>query len=43
MAFNGGCIQMNNIFSGAVLYNKAAENMIDLGPHEISDLAFFHK
>ena len=33
---------MNNIYSGNVLYNKAIENMIDLGK-EISDLAFFHK
>ena len=25
------------------MYNKAFENQIDLGPQEISDLAFFHK
>ena len=36
-------MQLNNIYSGSVLYNKAHENMIDLGPQEISDLAFFHK
>lgn len=35
-------MQLNNIFSGAILYNKAAENMIDL-VQEISDIAFFHK
>ena len=39
----GGTVQINNIYSGAVLYNKAEENMLDLGPQEISNLAFFHK
>lgn len=43
VAFNGGQIQLNNIYSGTVLFNKAAENMLDLGPQEVSDLAFFHK
>ena len=42
MAFENGYVQLNNIYSGAVLYNKAVENEIDLG-QEISDLAFFHK
>lgn len=36
-------MQLNNIYSGGVLYNKAAENMMDLGPQEVSMLAFFQK
>lgn len=43
VAFQGGFVQLNNIYSGCVMYNKAFENQIDLGPQEISNLAFFHK
>ena len=43
VALNGGNVQINNIYSGTVLYNKAAENQMDLSPFEVTDLAFFHK
>ena len=32
VGFQGGHVQINNINSGDVLYNKAVENMLDLGP-----------
>jgi hypothetical protein len=32
VAFQKGFIQINNIYSGAVLYNKQFENMINCGP-----------
>ena len=43
VAFQKGYIQINNIYSGSVLYNKTYENLIDCGPQEISSLAFFCK
>lgn len=43
VALNGGNVQINNIYSGTVLYNKATENQMDLSPFEVTDLAFFHK
>ena len=32
IAFQGGSFQLNNLHSGTVLFNKAYENMLDLGP-----------
>ena len=42
VAFEGGIVQINNAYSGTILYNKAEENKIDL-EHEVANLDFFSK
>jgi hypothetical protein len=40
VSFEGGLIQLNNVYSGATLYNKNVHKTIDLGL-EVADLSFF--
>ena len=34
-------MQLNNLYSGAVMFNKSLESMIDIGPQEIANMKFF--
>ena len=34
-------MQLNNLYSGAVMFNKSMEGMIDIGPQEIANMKFF--
>lgn len=40
VALEGGYLQVNNIYSGAIIYNKSVEDNLKL-EHEISDILFF--
>ena len=42
VALQGGVLQLNNAYSGAIMYNKAYENVIDL-ENEVACLSFFRK
>ena len=42
VALQGGILQLNNAYSGAILYNKAYENMIEI-ENEVAGLSFFRK
>ena len=40
VALEGGYLQVNNIYSGAIVFNKSIEDQIRLDK-EISDILFF--
>jgi uncharacterized protein YneR len=40
VAFQGGCVQIHNIYSGQVLFNKAQEEALEL-EQEIAKVHFF--
>ena len=42
VAFEGGSMQINNAYSGTLLYNKTEESKINL-EHEVANLSFFGK
>ena len=42
VAFEGGSMQINNAYSGTLLYNKTEESKINL-EHEVANLSFFTK
>ena len=42
VAFEGGTMQINNAYSGTLLFNKTEESKIDL-EHEVANLGFFCK
>jgi hypothetical protein len=41
VAFQGGVIKIFNIFSGAIIFNKAANETLDLD-QEVTNVAFFN-
>jgi len=41
IAFQGGLVQIYNVYSGAVLYNKKEQQNLNLGI-EVANLAFFN-
>lgn len=42
VAFEGGLVQMHNVYTGAVIYNRSQDECLDIG-HEINSLAFLGK
>jgi uncharacterized protein YneR len=40
VAFQGGCVQIHNVYSGAVLFNKTAEESLKL-EQEVSNVKYF--